>query len=135
MLTSRNKSIQCDSATLGSLKLYTLHVHIFKWDYVRFHRKSSFIKLFETSVNNRRSSEIQGTALGKSLRAWTCIHMSIPGSVARSSHAFVGGTVSTWGRRRIPVNKRQKRHQKCRSNTHCSRGTCRSDSRFSQLVV
>ena len=32
-------------------------------------------------------------------------------------------------------NKRQKRHQKCRSSTHCSWGTCRSDSRFPQLVV
>ena len=52
--------------------------------------------------------------------------------VAQSRHAFVGGTVSTWGRWRIPVNKR---HQKCRSNTHCSRGTCRSDSKFPQLVV
>ena len=42
---------------------------------------------------NRRSSEIQGIALGKSLRAWTCgCHL------AHSRHAFVGGTVSTWGR-------------------------------------
>ena len=86
-------------------------------------------------VSNRWSSEIQGTALGKSLRAWTCINRSMPAGVAHSRHAFVGGTVSTWGRWRIPVNKRQKRHQKCRSNTHCSRGTCRSDSRFPQLVV
>ena len=61
-----------------------------------------------------------------------------PGRLPRLSHsfwAFVGGTVSTWGRWRMPVNKRQKRHQKCRSSTHCSRGTCRSDSRFPQLVV
>ena len=84
---------------------------------------------------NRRSSEIQGTALGKSLRAWTCIYTSMPAGVVQSRHAFVGGTVSTWARWRIPVNKRQKRHQKCRSNAHCSRGTCRSDSRFPQLVV
>ena len=83
--------------------------------------------------HNRRSSEIQGTALSKSLRAWTCIYRSMPAGVAQSRHAFVGGTVSTWGRWRIPVNKRQKRHQKCRSNTLCSRGTCRSDSRFPQL--
>ena len=48
---------------------------------------------------------------------------------------FVGGTVSTWGRWRTPVNKRQTKHQKCRSSTHCSWGTCRSDSRFHQLVV
>ena len=60
---------------------------------------------------------------------------SMPAGVAQSRHAFVGCTVSTWGGRRIPVNKKQKRHQKCRSNTHCSRGTCRSDSRFPQLVV
>ena len=47
---------------------------------------------------NRRFSEIQGTALGKSLRAWTCIYRSRPAGVAQSRHAFVGGTVSTWGR-------------------------------------
>ena len=47
---------------------------------------------------NRRSSEIQGTAFGKSLRAWTCIYRSMPAGVAQSRHAFVGGTVSTWGR-------------------------------------
>ena len=69
---------------------------------------------------NRRSSEIQGTALGKSLRAWTCIYRSMLAGVAQPSlmspmvsvdvkhhvylrvtqsmHAFVGGTVTTWGR-------------------------------------
>ena len=31
--------------------------------------------------------------------------------------------------------QRQKRHQKCRSSAHCSWGTCRSDSRFPELVV
>ena len=31
--------------------------------------------------------------------------------------------------------QRQKRHQKCQSSAHCSWGTCRSDSRFPQLVV
>ena len=51
-------------------------------------------------------------------------HRSMPAGVAQSRHAFVGSTVSTWGRWRIPVNKRQKRHQKCRSNTHCLWGTC-----------
>ena len=50
------------------------------------------------SISNRRSSEIQGTALGKSLRALTCISRSMPAGVAQSSHAFVGGTVSTWAR-------------------------------------
>ena len=43
---------------------------------------------------NRRSSEIQGTALGKCLRAWSCIYRSMPAGVAQSRHAFVGGTVS-----------------------------------------
>ena len=33
-------------------------------------------------VQNRRSSEIQGTALGKSLWAWTCIYRSMPAGVA-----------------------------------------------------
>ena len=47
---------------------------------------------------NSRSSEIQGTALGKSLRAWTCIYRSMPAGVTQSRHASVGGTVSTWGR-------------------------------------
>ena len=41
--------------------------------------------------DNRRSSEIQGTALGKSLRAWTCIYGCMPAGVAQSRHAFVGG--------------------------------------------
>ena len=35
-----------------------------------------------TSNTNRGSSEIQGTALGKSLRAWTCIYRSMPAGVA-----------------------------------------------------
>ena len=85
---------------------------------------------------NRWSSEIQGTALGKCQQAWPgYIYQSMPAGVAQSRHTCVGGTVSTWGRWRIPVNKRQKRHQKCRSSTHCSWGMCRSDSRFPQLVV
>ena len=46
---------------------------------------------------NRRSSEIQGTALGKSLRAWTCIYRSMPAGAAQSRHAFVGGIVQ-WAR-------------------------------------
>ena len=60
---------------------------------------------------NRRSSEIQGTALGKCLSAWSCIYIyrSMPAGVAQSRYAFVGGTlVSTWGRWRIPVNKGRK---------------------------
>ena len=55
---------------------------------------------------NRRSSEIQGTALGKCLQAY--IYRSRPAGVAQSRHAFVGGTVSTWARWRIPVNKGRK---------------------------
>ena len=47
---------------------------------------------------NRRSLEIQGTALSKCLRAWTCIYIyiyrSMPAGVAQSRHAFVGGTVT-----------------------------------------
>ena len=47
---------------------------------------------------NRRSSEIQGTTLGKCLRAWSCMYRSMPAGVAQRRHAFVGGTVSTWAR-------------------------------------
>ena len=36
------------------------------------------------------------------------IFRSMPAGVAQSRHAFVGGTVSTWARRRIPVNKGRK---------------------------
>ena len=39
----------------------------------------------------RRSSEIQGTALGHGA-------VSMPAGVAQSRHAFVGVTVSTWAR-------------------------------------
>ena len=47
---------------------------------------------------NRQSLEIQGTALGKSLQAWTSIYRSMPAGVAQSRHAFVRSTVSMWGR-------------------------------------
>ena len=60
-------------------------------------------------------------------------YRSMPAGIAQSRHAFVGSTVSMWGRWQIPVNKRQNGHQKCRSNTHCSRGMCRADSRFPQF--
>ena len=36
------------------------------------------------------------------------IYRSRPAGVAQSRHAFVGGTVSTWARWRIPVNKGRK---------------------------
>ena len=37
-----------------------------------------------------------------------CIYRSMPAGVAQSSHAFIGGSVSTWARWRIPVNKGRK---------------------------
>ena len=50
-------------------------------------------------ILNRQSSEIQVTALGKCLRAWSCIYIdTMPAGVVQSRHAFVGGTVSTWAR-------------------------------------
>ena len=61
---------------------------------------------------NRQSSKIQGTALSA--------YGHGPVGVVQNRHALDGGTVSTWGRWQIPVNKRQKRHQKCWSSTHCS---------------
>ena len=57
---------------------------------------------------NTRSSEIQGTELGKVPTGMACIDRSMPAGVAQSSHVFVGGTVSTWARLRIPVNKGRK---------------------------
>ena len=56
----------------------------------------SFVVATGTGVVNRRSSEIQGTALGKCLQAWPV--WSRPAGVAQSRRAFVGGTVSTWAR-------------------------------------
>ena len=50
------------------------------------------------SLYNRRSSEIQGTALGKCLQAWPVYTGPCLRCVAQSSHAFVRGTVSTWAR-------------------------------------
>ena len=61
-------------------------------------REGCIVTEIVLSCFNRRSSEIQGTALSKSLRAWTCIYRSMPVGVAQSTHAFVVGTVSTWGR-------------------------------------
>ena len=49
--------------------------------------------------HNRRSSEIQGTALTKCLPGMACIiYRSRPAGEAQSNHAFVGGAVSTWAR-------------------------------------
>ena len=47
--------------------------------------------MYINNACNRRSSEIQGTALDKCLRAWTCIYRSMPAGAAQSRHAFVGG--------------------------------------------
>ena len=73
---------------------------------IKAHRKITFnVKMppaKQIHMFNRRSSEIQGTALGKCLQAWPIyiiyIYRSRPAGVAQSSHAFVGGTVSTWAR-------------------------------------
>ena len=130
----------CDGCTGGDVRDSTAMPGGYNWQSEC--NNHSISSIFSWFVNfrlqltaNRRSSEIQGTALGKCLPAWTCTYSSMPAGVAQSRHAFVGDTVSTWGRWRIPVNKRQKWHQKCRSSAHCSWGTCRSDSRFPQLVV
>ena len=102
-----------------------------------FYRKSSSgvrreIHNSERRSQQRRSSEIQGTALSKCLRAWSCIYRSMHVGVAQSRHAFVGGTV---GKMTDTHKQKAKNHQKCQSSTHRSWGTCRSDSRFPQLVV
>ena len=50
---------------------------------------------------NRRSSEIQGTALGKCLRAWTCIYIGPGLRVKRRVGTLLlgaRGQVSTWAR-------------------------------------
>ena len=71
------------------------------------------LAILSETCNNRQSSQIQGTVLSKCLQAWTYMCRSMPAGVARSRHAFVGGTVSTWARWQILINKRQKRNQKC----------------------
>ena len=91
-------------------------------------------------LNNKKESiddlrKSRGLHSVSAYRHGLYIYRSRPAGVAQSRHAFVGGTVSTWARWRIPVNKRQKRHQKRRSSAHCSSGTCRSDSSFPQLIV
>ena len=48
---------------------------------------------------------------------------------------FCWGYTEHVGKMTDTRKQRQKRHQKCRSSAHCSWGTCRSDSRFPQLVV
>ena len=57
------------------------------------HRLNAFKSDCCQPVLNRRSSEIQGTALGKCLQAWP-VYRSRPAGVAQSRHAFVGGTAS-----------------------------------------
>ena len=65
--------------------------------------RRSILQHVQFRRGNRRSSEIQGTALGKCLRAWPR-----PAGIATLRHAFVGDTVSTWARWRKPVNKSRK---------------------------
>jgi len=48
--------------------------------------------VFSECIYNRRSSEIQGTALGTCLQAWP-VYRSMPAGIAQSSHAFVGGSL------------------------------------------
>ena len=55
---------------------------------------STLLSAHHTSAVTVRIDDLQGTALGKCLRAWSCM----PAGVAQSRHAFVGGTVSTWAR-------------------------------------
>ena len=59
----------------------------------------------------------------------------MPAGVAQSSHAFVGDTVSTWARWRIPVNKGRKGIRNADQALTVHGGTCGSDSKFPQLVV
>ena len=63
------------------------------------------------------------------------IYRSMPAGIAQSSYAFVGGYTEHVGKMTDTHKQRQKMHQKCRSSAHCSWGTCRSGSRFPQLVV
>ena len=58
----------------------------------------TMIKGLQSHSDNRRSSEIQVTALGKWPTGMACIYRSRPAGVAQSRHAFVGGTVSSWAR-------------------------------------
>ena len=44
-----------------------------------------------SSCDNRRSSEIQGTALGKCLRARTCIYRAMPADVVQ-----IGAGIAQW---------------------------------------
>ena len=67
---------------------------------------SSKPHLFSLSLLNRRSSEIQGTALGKSLQAWICIYRSMPAGVAQSRHAFCWGYSEHVGK--MMDNRKQK---------------------------
>ena len=87
------------------------------------------------SKTNKRSSEIQGTALGKCLRAWTCTHRSMPAGLVQSRHAFVGGYSKHLGK--MTDTRKQKAEMASEMPIKHSLfvGTCRSDSSFPQLVV
>ena len=89
-------------------KLFQFHSAIWSNPYTRPLADPCFLKQLTCAhtlpevmeiVVNRRSSEMQGTALAKCLQAWPVYTgPSMPAGVAQSSHAFVGGTVSTWAR-------------------------------------
>ena len=96
----------CDTVTNQSLAsvLRVQHFENNFFAYLLFVFSQKCITKFEEWNNglchNRRSSEIQGTALC----VCVCVCVSMPAGVAQSSHAFVGGTVSTRARWRIPLN-------------------------------
>ena len=60
----------------------------------------------EQAIDDLRKS--RGLHSVSAYRHGLYIYRSMPAGVARSSHALVGGTVSTWGRWWIPVNKSRK---------------------------
>ena len=67
-----------------------------------------FLLLHLSVVFSRQSSEIQGLHSVSAYRHGLYIYRSMPAGIAQSSYAFVGGTLSTWARWRIPVNKGRK---------------------------
>ena len=60
--------------------------------------ESLFPTWSERLTANRRSSESQGTALGKCAYGHGPVYRSMPAGVAQCRPAFVGGTVSTGAR-------------------------------------
>ena len=71
------------------------------------HTHKSFINVNMTIILNLWSDSGHTHTQKKSFINvnMTIIYRSMPAGVAQSSHAFVGGTVSTWARWWIPINK------------------------------